>query len=144
MTRYVRAGLFAAAVLALALHQPPPADGQATGKEASKKAADAWDTVKAYTVEKKNDAVAYSKKLVSETDTKIKQLEAKASKASGDTKAEYDKAVKDLKAKRVQASKKLDEMGKASGAAWDEAKNGFADAYKDLHEAYEKAAAKFK
>jgi len=144
MMRHVRVSLLAAGVLALALHQPPPGVGQTTGKDVSKKTADAWDTVKAYTVEKKNDAVAYSKKLVSETDTKIKQLEAKASKASGDTKAQYDKAVKDLKAKRVQASKKLDEMGKASGSAWDSAKDGFADAYKDLHEAYEKAAAKFK
>jgi len=144
MMRYVRVSLFAVAVLALALHQPPPAVGQGTGKDVSKKAADAWDTVKAYTVEKKNDAVAFSKKLVNETDTKIKQLEGKASKASGDTKVEYDKAVKDLKAKRVQASKKLDEMGKATGAAWNDAKDGFADAYKDLHEAYEKAAAKFK
>jgi len=144
MMRYLRVSLFAAAALALALHQPPPAVGQTTGKDVSKKAADAWDTVKAYTVEKKNEAVAYSKKLVSESDTKIKQLEAKASKASGDTKVEYDKVVKDLKAKRLQASKKLDEMGKATGAAWDSAKEGFADAYKDLHEAYEKAAAKFK
>jgi hypothetical protein len=144
MMRYLRVSLFAAAALALALPQPPPAVGQTTGKDVSKKAADAWDTVKAYTVEKKNEAVAYSKKLVSESDTKIKQLEAKASKASGDTKVEYDKVVKDLKAKRLQASKKLDEMGKATGAAWDSAKEGFADAYKDLHEAYEKAAAKFK
>jgi len=144
MMRHVRVSLLAAGVLVLVLHQPPPGVGQTTGKDVSKKTADAWDTVKAYTVEKKNDAVAYSKKLVSETDTKIKQLEAKASKASGDTKAQYDKAVKDLKAKRVQASKKLDEMGKASGSAWDSAKDGFADAYKDLHEAYEKAAAKFK
>ena len=144
MRRYVRVSLLVAAVLALALHQPPPAVGQTTGKDVSKKAADAWDTVKAYSVEKNNDAVAYSKKLVNESDTKIKQLEAKASKASGDTKVEYDKVVKDLKAKRVQASKKLDEMGKATGAAWDSAKEGFADAYKDLHEAYEKAAAKFK
>lgn len=144
MKRYVRVSLFAAAVLALALNQPPPAVGQTTGKDVSKKTADAWDTVKAYTVEKKNEAVAYSKKLVGETDTKIKQLEAKASKASGDTRAEYDKVVKDLKAKRVQASKKLDAMGKATGAAWDSAKDSFADAYKDLHEAYEKAAAKFK
>lgn len=144
MMRHRRVSFLLAAVLAVALHQPPPAVGQTTGKDVSKKAADAWDTVKAYTVEKKNDAVAYSKKLVSEADAKIKRLEAKASKASGDTKAQYDKAVKDLKTKRAQASKKLDEMGKATGSAWDSAKDGFADAYKDLHEAYEKAAAAFK
>jgi hypothetical protein len=52
--------------------------------------------------------------------------------------------VKELKAKRAQASKKLDEMGKASEAAWDEAKNGFADAYKDLQDSYDKAVKKLK
>jgi hypothetical protein len=40
------------------------------------------------------------------------------------------------------AYKKLDEMGKATAAAWDGAKNGFADAYKDLHDAFAKAKAK--
>jgi hypothetical protein len=133
-----------AAVLAVVLHQPAPAVAQTTAKDVSKKTADAWDTVKAYTVEKRKDAVAYGEKLVRETDAKIKGLEAKAAKASGDTKAQYDREIKDLKVKRAQASKKLNEMGKASGAAWDSAKDGFADAYKDLHEAFEKAAAQFK
>ena len=144
MMRRGRVGLLVVTALAVALHQPTPAVGQTPGKDVSTKAAEAWDTVKAYTVEKKNEAVAYSKKLVSESDTKIKELEARASKASGDTKVQYDKAVKNLKAKRAQTSKKLDEMGKATGTAWDSAKNGFADAYKDLHEAYEKAVAAFK
>ena len=142
MMRRLGLGIIAA-VLAVVLYQAPLV-AQTTAKDVSKKTADAWDAVKAYTVEKKNDAVAYGKNLVRETDGKIKQLEGKASKASGDTKALYEREIKDLKAKRAQASKKLDEMGKASGAAWDSAKNGFADAYKDLHEAYDKAVAQFK
>jgi hypothetical protein len=39
---------------------------------------------------------------------------------------------------------KLDEMGKATAASWDAVKNGFADAAKDLHGAYDKAVAQFK
>jgi hypothetical protein len=35
-------------------------------------------------------------------------------------------------------------MGKASASAWDSAKDGFADAYKDLHQAYDKAVKKLK
>src|SRR5262245_43784853 len=131
------------ATLVVILHQTAPAVGQ-TAQDVSKKTAEAWETVKGYTVEKKNDAVAYGQNLVRDTDAKIKELEAKAAKASGDTKALYDREIKNLKAKRAQASQKLDEMGKASGAAWDSAKNGFADAYKDLHQAFEKAVAQFK
>ena len=133
-----------AAVLAIVFWQSAPAIAQTTAKDVSKATADAWDTVKAYSVEKKNDAVAYGEKLVSDSDREIKKLEAKASKATGDTKAEYDKEIKNLKAKRAATAKKLDEMGKASGSAWDTAKNGFADAYKDLRDSFDKAAAKFK
>src|SRR5262245_16658269 len=131
------------ATLVVILHQTAPAVGQ-TAQDVSKKTAEAWETVKGYTVEKKNDAVAYGQKLVRDTEGKIKELDTKAAKASGDTKALYDKEIKNLKAKRVQASTKLDEMSKASGAAWDIAKNGFADAYKDLQQAFEKPAAQLR
>ena len=107
-------------------------------------AADTWDNVKSYTVEKKDEAVAYGRKLVRQSDREIKQLERKASKASGEAKAQFQSDVKELKAKRAEASKKLDEMGKASSSAWDEAKNGFADAYQDLQDSYHKAVKKLK
>lgn len=118
-------------ILAVALAQPAVA-------------ADTWDEVKSYTVEKKDEAVAYGKKLVRETDRGIRSLEREAAKQSDEAKANVQKDLKELKAKRAQASKKLDEMGKASGAAWDEAKNGFADAYKDLQGAYKRAVDKLK
>lgn len=107
-------------------------------------AADTWDQIKSYSTEKKNEAVAYGRKLVRQTDRGIKELDRKASKASGEAKAQFQSDVKELKAKRAEASKKLDQMGKATNAAWDEAKNGFADAYKDLQESYEKAVRKLK
>ena len=133
-----------AGVLALVLYQPAPAIGQTPATDVSKKTGEAWEALKDYTVEKKKDAVAYGQKLVKETDSKIKQLEDKAAKASGDLKGQYDQSIKDLKTKRAQAGRKLDEMGKASGSAWDSAKQGFADAYKDLHQAYDKVVAQFK
>ena len=107
-------------------------------------AADTWDNVKSYTIEKKNEAVSYGKRLVRNTDREIRSLERKASQSSDEVKANVQSDVRELKAKRAEASKKLDEMGKASGAAWDEAKNGFADAYKDLQESYERALKKLK
>ena len=58
--------------------------------------------------------------------------------------AAFDVALWDLKAKRAVASKKASDLGKATKASWDRAKEGFADAYRDLATAYEKAAAEFK
>ena len=107
-------------------------------------AADDWDKIKSYTVEKKNEAVAYGRKLVRQTDHELKELDRKASSASDEAKTQFRSDMKELKAKRKEASKKLDEMGKSTSAAWDEAKNGFADAYKDLHDSYERAVKKLK
>jgi len=123
---------------------PPHAGAQTTAKDVSAKTGEAWDTLKAYTVDKKNDAQAYGRKLVSDTNQEIKALEREAGKASGEVKAEYQREVKVVKAKSTKAVKQLDAMGKASGEAWGEAKDGFADAYRDLREAYSKAKAKIK
>jgi len=81
---------------------------------------------------------------VKEADTKIAELEDKSAKASGDAKAQYEKQIKNLKASRDNASARLTEMEKSSASAWDATKNGFADAYKDLHQAYGKAVEQFK
>ena len=107
-------------------------------------AADTWDNVKSYTIEKKDEAVAYGRKLVHDADREIGSLEKKAAKSSGEAKAQFHSDIQELKAKRAAASKKLDEMGKASAGAWDDAKNGFADAYKDLHDSYHRAVKKLK
>ena len=122
------------ALLMLALILPQPALAADTW----------WDKVKSYTVEKKNEAMAYGRKLVRDTDRQIGSLERRAAKASGEAKAQLDSDIQELKAKRAAASKKLDEMGKATGAAWDEAKDGFADAYKDLQDSYDRARKKLK
>ena len=133
---------FIAVVLAASLGLPQAA-AQTTAKDVAKKTGEAWDTVKAYTVDKKKEAQDYGRKLVRDTDRQIDALEAKAAKATGEAKAAYEREIRDLKASRAQAAKKLDEMGKASGAAWNDAKNGFADAYKDLRRAVSKAASRF-
>ena len=58
--------------------------------------------------------------------------------------AALKKMITDLKAKRAKASGKLDDLGKASKASWDQAKKGFIDAYRDLATAYNRAAGEFK
>ena len=108
------------------------------------------EAIKNYSVEKKNEAAAHSKKLVSDFDTKIKDLETQISKdtsaAGADAKRQGKelKELTDLKAARAQAAKKADEMGKASAESWNGAKQAFADSYKDLQKAYDAAVAKVK
>jgi hypothetical protein len=102
------------------------------------------DKIKGYSVEKKNEAVAYGKKAMNEIDTKIKALEKQVSSDASAAKADAQRDLKELKAKRAETSKKLNELGKASAQSWDATKQGFADAYKDLQQSYDKAVASFK
>ena len=140
MTRLLVFWILAAALCALlpcdtALAQAAKAPEK---KDVEKKTADTWESVKDYTHAKKDEAVAYASKLMKQTDAQIKQLQAKASKASGDAKAEYNRQIAALKDKQFDAGKKLREMRDATAASWDTAKTGFADAYRDLRDTYKR------
>ena len=117
---------------------------QTTSTEVPKKTAEEWDTLKAFGANKKQEAVEFGKGLLKETDVKISQLKEKTVKLSDEAKAQYEKDLQTLKPVRDRAGIKLDEMKKASLSAWESTKKGFADAYKDLHQAYDKAAERFK
>ena len=80
MNRRVTLGILAIALGAL-LTPAAPAVGQTSGKDATQKVGEAADAIKGYTVDKKNEAVAYAKKLVSDLDAKIKDLESRATRA---------------------------------------------------------------
>ena len=142
----MRSRIIPAAVVTIALLAASalPAPAQTTSKDVSQKASETGEAIKDYTIEKKNEAVAQAKKLTADLDAKIKDLEAEASKQTGEAKVKAQAQLRDLKAKRAAASRKASDLGKATKASWDRAKEGFADAYRDLATAYEKAAAEFK
>ena len=132
----VTIGLLATAV--------PHAPAQTTSKDVSQKASETGQAIRDYTVEKKDEAVAHAKKATAELEAKIKELEAQASRQTGEIKARSQAQLKDLKAKRAKASQKAADLGRATKASWEKAKEGFADAYRDLASAYDKAAAELK
>ena len=106
------------------------------------------DEIKSYTVEKKNEAAAYSKKLVKDFDVKIKDLETQISKDSSAAGADAKRQMKDmkeladLKAARAKAAKSAEAMSKASAESWASTQKAFHDSYKDLQKSYDAAVAK--
>jgi len=141
----MRPRMLAAMVVTIGLLAAPvsPASAQTTSKAVSQKASETGQAIKDYTVEKKDEAVAHARKATAELEAKIKELEAQASRQTGEIKARSQAQIKDLKAKRDKASQKAGELGRATKASWERAKEGFADAYRDLASAYDKAAAEF-
>jgi hypothetical protein len=134
----------AIAVIGLLATTLPHASAQTTSKEVTQKASETGQAIKEYTVEKKDEAVAHAKKATADLESKIKELEAQASKQTGELKVKSQAQIKDLKAKRAKASEKVTELSRATTASWDKAKEGFANAYRDLAVAYDKAVAEFK
>ena len=141
----MRPRMLAAMVVTIGLLAAPVSSAlaQTTSKDVSQKASETGQAIKDYTVEKKDEAVAHARKATAELEAKIKELEAQASRQTGEIKARSQAQLKDLKAKRDKASQKAGELGRATKASWERAKEGFADAYRDLASAYDKAAAEF-
>jgi Spy/CpxP family protein refolding chaperone len=142
MPKSVIAAVVAAAVLLLSA--PLAIHAQTAAKDVGQKMADTGEAIKDYTVEKKDEAVAHARKLGRDIDAKIKSMETKASKETGEAKAKSKEMIKDLKAKRAKVSSKLNDLSKATKASWDETKKGFAEAYRDLAVSYDKAVAELK
>lgn len=90
---------------------------------------------------------AYKQKLAAqlkEWDAQINLLEARAENAGADIKISRAKAIYDLRAKQRAASEKLKDLGKASGAAWDQAKATADKIWDELKAGVAEAHSKFK
>ena len=116
----------------------------ATGTAAAQTSSSTTDKMKGYSVEKKNEAVAYGKKMMSDFDAQVKDLEGQISRDTGAAKADAQRQLKDLKAQQAATGKKLDELGKASKDSWDTTKQGFADAFNDMQKSFDKVKASVK
>lgn len=99
-----------------------------------------WERFKAYSHTEKEIATQEGKKLIAATDRQIDEMKKQAKTADKKTRAAYEAEIKTLEAKKKDAKAHLDKMTKASANSWDAAKEGFANAYRDLHQAYDKAA----
>lgn len=132
------------AALAVGLSGTLPAAAQTSAKDVGQKAGETGEAIRDYTIEKKDEAVAQAKKITADLEARIKELKAEAARQTGEAKTKAQARIKDLEAKRVKASRKANDLGRATKASWDRAKEGFADAYRDLATAYDKAAAEFK
>lgn len=90
---------------------------------------------------------AYREKLdaqLKEWKTKIELLEVKASKASGETKAEMLQAINELRLKKAAVRGKWDTLQQESGIAFDKMKEGVERAAADLKNSLEKFITRFK
>lgn len=138
--------VIAAAVLTAGVagcSQKDRADASATAKEAysDTKAAmsNAWDEVKSFSFDRRNEFTANAKALSSRMDAQMSELKANYSeaKASASRKA----AMAELKNSEADYKEKLSALGNATASTWDSAKQNVIAAWDRMQAAYQKARA---
>lgn len=99
----------------------------------------AWDDVKSYSFDKKNDFEKSAKAMSSKMEAQLSEVRANYSeaKASASRKA----AMAELKNAEADYKDKVDALGKATAATWDSAKNNVIAAWDKLQASIQKARA---
>jgi Skp family chaperone for outer membrane proteins len=100
----------------------------------------AWEKIKSYAHDRKTEAVAEGKKMIAATDRQIAALKKEIAQSTGEARKAHEQNMKELQAKRQVAQAELVKMQKSAARTWDATKEGFSNAYRDLQQAYEKAA----
>jgi hypothetical protein len=119
------------------------AEANATAKEAyadTKSAmSNAWDEVKAFSFDRKNDFTASAKALSARAEAQMSELRADYSeaKASASRKA----AMSELKDSESNYKERVDALGNATAATWDSAKQNVIAAWDRLQASIQKARA---
>lgn len=121
--------------------------GKTSIKEVKQETQDLIQTLKAYTIEKRDEAVYKTKAALDNLDERIEELEARVDESwSKMDKAAREKARANLKALRKQRTQVAEWYGSlknSTGDAWEHIKRGFSDAYKALNDAWEKSEKEF-
>ncbi|WP_298833104.1 hypothetical protein [uncultured Piscinibacter sp.] len=99
----------------------------------------AWERFKAYAHQEKGVAVQEGRKLIAATDRRIAEMKKQAQGANQEARKAIEADIRALELKRKEAQSQLDRLAKSSANAWDATKEGFANAYRDLHQAYDNA-----
>jgi hypothetical protein len=99
----------------------------------------AWDDVRSYSYEKRDDFTKSARALSSKFDSEVSQLRANYSDATASASRKI--AMDELKNSEADYKAKLDALGHASAATWESAKQNVIAAWDKLQASYHKARA---
>jgi hypothetical protein len=124
-----------------------PESDKTTAKEAGQETTDAAESIKNYTVEKRDEAAKKAKAALDDLDARINALEVQIDKNWDKMdKAAREKArntMKTLHEQRVKVAEWYGGLQNSTASAWEHTKKGFSDAYKSLKTSWEKAAQEY-
>ena len=117
-------------------------------EEVKKETQDLLQTLNAYTVEQREEAIRKTKTALDNLDKRIDSLQARIDRNWDQMdKAAREKARSNLRAlrkERTQVAEWYGSLKNSTGDAWEHMKKGFSKAYKSLNDAFEKSVKEFR
>lgn len=105
------------------------------------------ETIRGYTVERREEAVATARRATDEIDRQMERLQTQMSEGwslmSSASRERSEKAMADLRTRRNSLAEWVGGMKHGSSGAWTEVKGGFARSYDELADALRKARSEF-
>ncbi len=114
-------------------------DKQVTGDTVIRETQEAMTATKDYSIQQKD---AFQRKVQTELDemqVRIRQLRGQVKHASGDARADIQKAIRELEKKKDLANKKVDAIHSATASSWEQVKSKTAAAMDDLRDSLNRA-----
>lgn len=114
-------------------------DGRVTGDAVIREAQEAVTATKDYTIQQKD---AFQRKIQTELEeiqVRITQLRGQVEHASGEARADLQKAIGELEKKKDLANKKVEAIHSATASSWEQIKSKTAAAMDDLRDSLKRA-----
>jgi Skp family chaperone for outer membrane proteins len=105
--------------------------------------AKAVDTATKAATQAKEDLEARLKSSLADMDAEITKLQEKGLALKDEAKARWNEKMADLKTKQEAARKKVEELGKSTGEAWERLEAGAQAAWDDVQKAFQEASKEF-
>lgn len=94
--------------------------------------ADAWNDLKTYTADRKDEFANGMERQIQRLDTQIQEMRQSSSRLTGASKERYDDALDNIDDKREDLVEKLDDIGDATAENWNDFKGEVAEAWEAL------------
>lgn len=118
-----------------------------TQDEVKKEVSQAVDTIRSYSVDRRDRALKEARQLLADIDRRIEQREAQLqdrwSKMTAPARERTQALLRKLRAQRNAVSEWYGGLRHSSNNAWDDMKQGFTDAFSELQAAWDEAAQEF-
>jgi hypothetical protein len=122
-------------------------DDKTTSTEVQSETVEALQTIRSYTLQQKDEAVASGRALLDDLDARIddmvQRVEAKWEQMDQASREKINASLKELRKQRNELSEWYGGMKHSSAKAWDHVKDGFVEGYESLAESFGSAESEF-